>query len=82
MKDIVITGREMLMLSPNERYSMPDNIADQLIARGKAELIADSILAQEAKARLAASERSAKERCEQVAVIATEEHEKKSKRGK
>jgi precorrin-6B methylase 1 len=46
MKDIVITGREMLMLSPNERYSMPDNIADQLIARGKAEEIKPDIVEQ------------------------------------
>jgi precorrin-6B methylase 1 len=82
MRDIVITGREMLMLSPNERYQMPDNIADQLIARGKAELISDAILMQEAKAHLAASEKLAKERCEQSALIATEEHDRKSKKGK
>jgi len=82
MKDIVITGREMLMLSPNERYSMPDNIADQLIARGKGSLIADDILLQEATARISASEKAAKERCEQSAIIATEEHDKKPKKGK
>ena len=51
MKDIVITGREMLMLSPNERYSMPDNIADQLIARGKAELIKPDIIEPEKKSK-------------------------------
>ncbi len=47
MKDIVIKGRDWLLLSPNERYSMPDNIADQLIRRGKAEEIKPDILAQE-----------------------------------
>ena len=47
MKDIVIKGRDMLLLSPNERYQMPDNIADQLIRRGKAEEIKPDILAQE-----------------------------------
>lgn len=36
MKDIVIKSRETLILSPGERYSMPDNIADQLIRRGRA----------------------------------------------
>jgi len=43
MKDVVIKGREMVIVSPNERYSMPDNIADQLIKRGKAEEIAKDI---------------------------------------
>lgn len=38
MKDIRIKGREMLVLSVGEEYSMPDNIADQLIKRGKADL--------------------------------------------
>ena len=47
MKDIVIKAREMLLLSPNERYSMPDNIADQLIKRGKAEEIPGDIIKQE-----------------------------------
>ncbi len=51
MKDIVIKGREMLILSPNERYSMPDNIADQLIARGKAEEIEPVIIEQEKKTK-------------------------------
>ena len=51
MKDIVITGREMLLLSPNERYKVPDNIADQLIARGKAELIEPDIIEQEKKSK-------------------------------
>jgi len=46
MKDIVIKGREMLLLSPNERYKVPDNIADQLIARGKAEEIKPDIVEQ------------------------------------
>jgi len=46
MKDIVIKGREMLTLSPNERYSMPDNIADQLIRRGKAEEIKVDVIEQ------------------------------------
>ena len=39
----------MLILSPNERYVMPDNIADQLIARGKAEEIKQDIVDQEKK---------------------------------
>lgn len=39
MKDIVIKSRETLVLSPGERYSMPDNIADQLIRRGRANAI-------------------------------------------
>ena len=47
MKDIVIKAREMMVVSPNERYSMPDHIADQLIARGKAELIPQDIIEQE-----------------------------------
>jgi hypothetical protein len=51
MKDVVITGHEMLRLSPNERYSMPDNIADQLIARGKAEEIKPDIIEQEKKSK-------------------------------
>jgi hypothetical protein len=38
MKAIVITGREMLVVSPGETYSMPDEIADQFILRGKATL--------------------------------------------
>lgn len=46
MKDIVIKGREMLVLSPNERYVMPDNIADQLIRRGKAEEIKPDVVEQ------------------------------------
>jgi hypothetical protein len=46
MKDIVIRGQEMLKLSPNERYSMPDNIADQLIRRGKAVEIKPDIIEQ------------------------------------
>lgn len=46
MKDIVIKGQEMLKLSPNERYSMPDNIADQLIRRGKAEEIKPDVVEQ------------------------------------
>ena len=46
MKDIVIKGQEMLKLSPNERYSMPDNIADQLIRRGKAEEIKSDVVEQ------------------------------------
>lgn len=46
MKDIVITGREMLVLSPNEKYAMPDNIADQLIRRGKAEEIKPDVVEQ------------------------------------
>lgn len=49
MKDIVIKGREMLILSPNERYSVPDDIADQLIARGKAEEIKPDIIEQAEK---------------------------------
>lgn len=47
MKDIVIKGRDWLLLSPNERYCMPDNIADQLIRRGKAEEIKADVLAHE-----------------------------------
>jgi len=47
MKDIVIKGREMVIVSPNERYSMPDGIADQLILRGKAEEIKPDIVTQE-----------------------------------
>jgi len=47
MKDIVIKGREMVIVSPNERYSMPDGIAEQLILRGKAELIQPDIVAHE-----------------------------------
>lgn len=68
MKDVVIKRQEMLILLPNQRYSLPDAQADLAIARGVAVLIADDILAQEAKERLAASEKSAKERCEQAAV--------------
>lgn len=45
MKDIVIKSRETLILSPGERYSMPDNIADQLIRRGRANpILADAKL--------------------------------------
>ena len=51
MKDIVIKGREMLILSPNERYSMPDGIADQLIARGKAEEIKPDVVEAEKKSK-------------------------------
>jgi hypothetical protein len=51
MKDVVIKGREMVVVSPNERYQMPDNIADQLIARGKAEEIKMDILEQETKSK-------------------------------
>jgi|GEM_PF-3282329 len=47
MKDIVIKSRETLILSPGERYSMPDNIAMQLINRGKAIEIKHDIMAQE-----------------------------------
>lgn len=37
MKDIFVKGREMVIISPGEKYSMPDDIANQLIARGKAD---------------------------------------------
>jgi hypothetical protein len=47
MKDVVIKRREMLLLSPNERYSVPDNIATQMITRGVAEEIKADILTQE-----------------------------------
>lgn len=40
MKDVVIKAREMIVVNPNERYSMPDEIADILVSRGRAELIA------------------------------------------
>jgi len=46
MKDIVIKGQEMLKLTPSERYSVPDNIADQLIRRGKAEEIKADVIEQ------------------------------------
>jgi hypothetical protein len=49
--DVVIKGREMLVLSPNERYTMPDNIALQLIKRGKAEEIKPDIIEQEKKTK-------------------------------
>jgi hypothetical protein len=37
MKDIIVKGREMVVISPGETYSMPDDIAIQLINRGKAD---------------------------------------------
>ena len=49
MKDIVVKAREMIVIAPNERYSVPDEIADILVARGKAEIISHDIIAQEKK---------------------------------
>lgn len=34
---IKIVGRETLVLSPGEVYDMPDNIAAQIIRRGRAQ---------------------------------------------
>lgn len=47
MKDVVIKAREMIIVNPNERYSMPDEIADIIVSRGKAELIEPEIVKQE-----------------------------------
>jgi hypothetical protein len=41
MKHVTIIGREMAILSPGEVWGMPDNIADQIIARGKGQLVED-----------------------------------------
>jgi hypothetical protein len=37
--EIVISRRDMLLLNPNERYTVPDEIGQQLIDRGSAENI-------------------------------------------
>ena len=35
--EIVIIKRDMVILSPNERYTVPDEIGAQLVDRGSAE---------------------------------------------
>lgn len=47
--DIVIKMRDMIALSPNERYTVPDEIGQQLIDRGKAEEIKPELVEQEKK---------------------------------
>lgn len=49
MKDVVIKRQEMLILLPNQRYSLPDTQADLAIARGIAEEIKPDIVEQEKK---------------------------------
>ena len=49
MKDVVIKAMEYIAVQPNERYSMPDEVADLLVARGKAEIIEPVIVKQEEK---------------------------------
>ena len=49
MKDVVIKRREMLILLPNQRYSLPDDQADQAVAKGVADFIEPDIIAQEPK---------------------------------
>jgi len=51
MMDIVMRRRELLSLQPNERWSFPDAVAQQLIDRGAAEAIPQDIIAQEGKAK-------------------------------
>ncbi len=36
MIEVEITGRETMVLLPGQIFGVPDNIADQLIRRGKA----------------------------------------------
>jgi hypothetical protein len=36
MKEVEITGRETMILLPGQIFGVPDNIAGQLIKRGKA----------------------------------------------
>lgn len=76
MKQIVIKAREMGIFSPGERWGAPDGIADQLIARGKAELIQSDIIKQEEKAKpdIPAQENKAE-------VPAETDTEKKIKKG-
>jgi hypothetical protein len=35
--DIVIQRRDMILVSPNEQYTVPDGIGQQLVDRGTAE---------------------------------------------
>ena len=42
MKEVIIEAREMIVVNPLEIYGMPDEIADQLVARGKARVIEKS----------------------------------------
>jgi len=51
MKDVVIKRREMLVLLPNQRYSLPDEQADKAIDRGVAELIEPDIVVKEKKGK-------------------------------
>jgi hypothetical protein len=47
MIEVEITGRETMILFPGQIFGVPDNIAGQLIRRGKAKEIKPDILAQE-----------------------------------
>jgi hypothetical protein len=49
VKDVVIKAREMIVVNPNERYSMPDEIATILVSRGKAEIIGPVTIEKKAK---------------------------------
>ena len=46
MKDVIIRKREWLVVSPGERYSVPDNIAEQLLRKGSAETVAPEAIEQ------------------------------------
>jgi hypothetical protein len=39
MKTIEMTGRETAILSKGEIWAMPDNIADQIIRRGRGKIV-------------------------------------------
>jgi precorrin-6B methylase 1 len=60
-KDIEIIGREMVIVSPHEEYTMPDNIADQLIARGKAKLTAPVAPVEQSAEKATKTKRGGKE---------------------
>jgi hypothetical protein len=60
--DIVIKLREMIIVSPNERYTVPDEIGRQLVARGKAEEIKPDIIEQEIKPNIVEQEKKVTKR--------------------
>ena len=49
--EIVMRRQEMLLLTPNTRWTLPDDVALQLIERGAAEEIKQDVIEQEEKAK-------------------------------
>jgi hypothetical protein len=49
--DIVVIKRDQILLSPNEQYSVPDGIGQQLVDRGTAEDISKVVAEMKVKGK-------------------------------